>query len=138
MKREHYYIEVDEYGKWQYGKYRKVTADELDIILDDYAGKILKICSKGNKGAMIMWACFKSRLCGGCYHDMINSYSLLTDDSKSLVDREHELRHLWEEYETLWQIRYYGTVEQYYLDEAAKAKEHYEKYIGKVAGDSDE
>lgn len=76
-----------------------------------------------------MWACFKSRISSGCYGDMINAYSLLTDDYKSLVDREHELRHAWYHYMELWQIRYYGTVEEYFLKQAATAKEHLSKYI---------
>ena len=128
MRRGFYYVPVDEHNHWSPVKYRKVTADELDKLLDIFGERVLKICSNGSEGAMAMWACFKSRINGGCYSDMINAYRLLTDDSKSLVDREHELRHAWDEYETLWQIRYFETVENYYLKQASEAKERYEKY----------
>ncbi len=110
------------------GKYRKVNAEELDEILKKYGDRVLSICSSRSRGAMTMWACFKSRINSGCYSDMINAYTLLSDDPKSLHEREHELRHAWDEYEELWAIRYHGTLEQYYLDEAKKAREHAERY----------
>ena len=127
-KQKEYLVQVDAYKKWTPGVYRKVSADELDALLDHYGRMVLHIVSNGTKGAMAMWACFKSRINGGCYSDMINAYSLLTDDTQNLVTREHELRHLWNQYEELWRIRYHGTVEQYYLDRAAEAKERFEKY----------
>lgn len=134
MKKDFYYVQVDEYKKWSSGKYRKVTADELDELLKVFGDKVLNLCSNGSEGAMAMWACFKSRINGGCYSDMINAYRLLTDDSKSLVDREHELRHAWDEYEELWRIRYFGTVENYYLKKASEARERYEKYCSETGG----
>lgn len=129
MRQEEYYIQVDKYNKWDPGHYHKVTADELDKILDHFGSIVLRKCANGAEGAMAMWACFKSSINGGCYSDMINAYRLLTDDPKSLVDREHELRHAWYQYKELWQIRYYGTVENYYLEQAKKAKEYCERYI---------
>ena len=126
-KRE-FLVQVDEYGNWTEGKYRKVNAEELDEILKKYGDRVLSICSSRSRGAMTMWACFKSRINSGCYSDMINAYTLLSDDPKSLHEREHELRHAWDEYEELWAIRYHGTLEQYYLDEAKKAREHAERY----------
>ena len=129
MRREAYFVRVDEFNKWTPCKYRKVDADELDKILEEYGKKVLEICSNGQRGAMAMWACFKSRINGGCYGDMINAYRLLVDDSKSLVDREHELRHAWEEYNELWRIRYFGSVEEYHIQKAKEAKEQMEKYM---------
>ena len=126
-KRE-FLVQVDEYGNWTEGKYRKVNAEELDEILKKYGDRVLSICSSRSRGAMTMWACFKSRINSGCYSDLINAYALLSDDPKSLHEREHELRHAWDEYEELWAIRYHGTLEQYYLDEAKKAREHAERY----------
>lgn len=127
-KSKRYLVQVDANKKWTPCTYREVDEEELDAILDYYGGTILRIVSNGNKGAMAMWACFKSRIAGGCYSDMINAYRLLSDDSKSLVDREHELRHIWNQYEELWRIRYYGTVEAYYLAKAEKAREYFDKY----------
>lgn len=128
-KNEKFMIQVDAHKNWAPGKYREVTRDELDALLEHFGHKVLNICSNGCEGAMAMWACFKSNINGGCYSDMINAYRLLTDDRKSLVDREHELRHAWNQYEELWQIRYFGTVEAYYLDEAKRAKEYRERYL---------
>lgn len=127
MKRESYLVRVDQFNNWTPIEYRKVDAEELDSILDVFGKRVLDICSSGNRGSMAMWACFKSRINGGCYGDMINAYRVLTDDSKSLVDREHELRHCWEEYEELWRIRYFGSVEEYHLQKAKEAKEQFEK-----------
>lgn len=123
-----YMVQVDEYMHWTPSKYRPVTAEKLDEILDKYGRAILNIVSNGEKGAMAMWACFKDRISGGSYSDMINAYRLLTDDSKNLVEREHELRHLWDKYEELWCIRFFGTVEAYHLEKAQIAKEHFERY----------
>lgn len=128
-KNEKFFVQVDQYKKWSPGKYREVTCDELDELLEHFGNRVLRMCSNGSEGAMAMWACFKSNINGGCYSDMINAYRLLTDDSKSLVDREHELRHAWNEYKELWQIRYYGTVEAYYLEQAQKAKEYRERHL---------
>lgn len=128
-KNEKFFVQVDQYKKWSPGKYREVTREELDELLEHFGNRVLRMCSNGSEGAMAMWACFKSNINHGCYSDMINAYRLLTDDSKSLVDREHELRHAWNEYEELWQIRYYGTVEAYYLEQAQKAKEYRERYL---------
>ena len=124
-------IQVDEYGNWTEGKYREVDAAELDKILKKYGDKVLSICESRERGAMIMWACFKSRINSGSYADLINAYALLSDDPKTLHEREHELRHAWDEYEELWAIRYHGTLEQYYLDEAKRAKEHADRCQGK-------
>lgn len=131
MKRESYMVRVDKFNKWTPCEYRSVDADELDKILEEYGKRVMSICSNGQMGAMAMWACFKSRINGGCYSDIINAYRLLTDDSKSLVDREHELRHVWQEYEELWRIRYFGSVEEYHLQKAKEAKEEFQKRMEK-------
>lgn len=125
--KKEFLVQVDEYGNWTEGKYRKVDKDELDKLVEKYGNMVLSICSNRAKGAMIMWACFKSRINSGCYSDMINAYALLTDDHESLHAREHELRHLWDKYEELWAIRYYGSLENYYLEEAKKAREYFER-----------
>ena len=127
-KKDFYYIRVDEKGLWTPCKYRKVTREELDKILDTYGKKVLAICSNGTIGTMSMWACFKSRICSGCYSEMISMYQLMSNDTKSLVDREHELRHMWYQYEELWQIRVAGSVENYYLNKAEESKKHFENY----------
>ena len=127
-KKEYYMVRVDENGIWTPCKYRKVTREELDKLVEDYGKKVLALCSNGNIGAMSMWACFKSRICSGCYSEMINMYRLLSNDNKSLVDREHELRHMWYQYEELWQIRVAGSVADYYLKKAEESKEHFENY----------
>lgn len=128
-KKDFYYVRVDEHGNWTPSSYRRVTADELDVLVDKFGKIVLSICSRGAQGAMAMWACFKSRICGGCYDDMINAYRLLTGDSKSLVDREHELRHAYENYQELWCIRYFGSVEEYHLKKAEESREHFNRYI---------
>lgn len=130
-EQKQFWVQVDAYKHWTPGTYRSVTKDELDALIDHYGGTIMRLVSNGEQGAMAMWACFKSNISGGCYSDMINAYRLLTDDKKSLVDREHELRHLWKQYEELYRIRYYGTVEAYHLKRAAEAKERFEKYMPK-------
>lgn len=127
-EQKEFLVQVDEYKKWTPCVYRTVTMDEMDALLAHYGGMVLRLVSNGTQGAMAMWACFKSNINGGCYSDMINAYRLLTDDSRSLVDREHELRHLWNQYKELWQIRYYGTVEAYHLKRAAEAKERLDRY----------
>ena len=127
-KKEYYMIRVDEYGNWTPCKYRKVTGDELDKILNTYGKNVLGLCSNGKNSAMIMWAYFKNIISSGCYEDMINAYRLLSNDNKSLVDREHELRHMWDNYQELWRIRYFGSVENYYLEEANDAREFFERY----------
>lgn len=129
MKQDYYYVRVDERGKWEPCKYRKVTCDELDKLVDDYGKTVLRMCSYGTQGVMAMWACFKNCIDGGCYSDMINAYRLMSGDSKSLVDREHELRHAYKQYEELYRIRYYGSVEQYHLKMAEEARERLCKYI---------
>lgn len=121
-------VPVDNHDKYTPCSYRTVTKEELDKLLEKFGNRVLQICERGNLGAMAMWAVFKSRICCGCYSDMINVYRLLSGDNQSLVDREHELRHAYREYEELWQIRYFGTVEEYYLEHAREAKEHFEKY----------
>lgn len=129
MKREFYYVRVDARNKFTPTKYHKVTCEELDEMIDVFADRVLSICSNGNNGAMTMWACFKSALCRGCYSDLINAYRLLSGDSKSLVDREHELRHAWEEYIELKRIRLYGSLYEYYMKKAEESKRVYDKYI---------
>lgn len=129
---ETFLVQVDVHNRWSEGKYREVTADELDAILDKFGARVLHIVSNGQEGAMAMWACFKNSINGGCYSDMINAYRLLSSDTKSLVDREHELRHAWNEYYELWQIRYFGSVHAYYEAKAKKAKERYECYALKA------
>lgn len=126
-----FWIQVDEHKKWTPCKYRKVNEAELDMLLDHYGAMILRIVSNGQEGAMAMWACFKNCISGGCYSEMINAYRLLSGDSKSLVDREHELRHLWNQYEELWRIRYHGSVENYHIKRAADARAHFLKYCQK-------
>lgn len=127
-KKDFYYVRVDEKGLWTPCKYRKVTREELNKLVEDYGKKVLALCSNGTIGAMSMWACFKSRICSGCYSEMINMYRLLSNDNKSLVDREHELRHKWYQYEELWQIRVAGSVTDYYLKKAEESKEYFENY----------
>lgn len=70
-KRE-FLVQVDEYGNWTEGKYRKVNAEELDEILKKYGDRVLSICSSRSRGAMTMWACFKSRINSGCYLSLIH------------------------------------------------------------------
>ena len=131
MRQEFYYAQVDpktnDYS-WTECKYHKLTLEQMDDALQKWGNKVLHIVSNGKEGAMAMWACFKSHINSGCYSDMINAYRLLTDDHKSLVDRERELRHAWNHYEELWQIRYYGTVENYLKEELERAKERYQRY----------
>lgn len=128
-KQEFYYIRVDRYGKWTPCEYRKVSCEELDELIDHYGKHMLSLCSNGEHGAMAMWAFFKNKIGKGCYNDMINAYRLLSNDSKSLVGREHELRHVWEEYEELWRIRYHGTVEAYFLSKAEESRKRQKKYM---------
>lgn len=128
VKKDYYMVQVDENLIWTPCKYRKVTCDELDSILDTYGKKVLALCSNGKIGAMTMWAYFKNQISGGCYGEMINAYSLLTNDNKSLVDREHEFRHVWNIYEELWKIRYFGSMENFYLERVKEAKEYFENY----------
>lgn len=127
-KKDFYYVRVDKKGLWTPCKYRQVTREELDKLVEDYGKKVLVLCSNGTIGAMSMWACFKSRICSGCYSEMISMYQLLSGDTKSLVDREHELRHMWKQYEELWQIRVFGSVENFHTKRAEEAKEHFENY----------
>ena len=132
MRQEFYYAQVDpktnDYS-WTDCKYHKLTIEQMDDALEKWGNKILHIVGNGKEGVMAMWACFKNRINSGCYSDMINAYRLLTDDHKSLVDREHELRHAWNHYEELWQIRYYGSVENYLKEELERAKKYYQNYF---------
>lgn len=121
-----YLVRVDKYGQWNDSEYREVTTEELDTLISKFGDNALSICSRGNEGAMVMWAYFKNIICRGCYEDMINAYRLMSHDSKSLVEREHELRYAYERYRELWQIRYYGSVEKYYLKKAEEAKHTFE------------
>lgn len=125
-----YAVRVDIYNKWTPTQYRYVTRDELDDIIKIYGNEVKEICSRGSQGAMTMWAYFKSRIDKGCYSDMINAYSLLAIDNKSLVDREHELRHAFEQYKELWAIRYFGSLENYFRKKASEAEETLKKYGG--------
>lgn len=126
-KNNTYRVRVDIHKNWTTNQFREVTSEELDAILEHFGNKVLYLCSNGTQGAMTMWAVFKNRINHGCYSDIINAYRLMSGDRKSLVDREHELRQAWKEYEELWQIRYHGSVEQYYLDRAQEAKEFFDK-----------
>lgn len=123
-----YLVPVDKNDKYTPCSYRAVTADELDRLLEKFGNRVLDIVASGERGAMAMWACFKSRISDGCYSDIINAYQLLTNDSKSLVEREHELRHAYNEYHELWCICYFGSVENYYLKKAEDARQHFERY----------
>ena len=127
-------VRVDENGKWTSTKYRKVGVKELDEILDKYRAELRRICGNGKQGAMTMWAFFRNKIDGGCYSDLINAYDLLGDDSKSLVDREHEFRHLFNQYEELWQIRYHNSVEEYHLGKAEDAKKKLDDYLKENGG----
>lgn len=124
--KKEYLVPVGASNEWLGNKYRKVSREELDKILEIYSNDILKIISNGEQGVMTMWAYFKNRLCGGCYGDIINAYRILSNDNKSLVDREHELRHAYQRYKELWRIRYFGSVEAYHLAKAKEAKEKLE------------
>ena len=128
MNQKTYLVRVDERKEWTPINYREVTKEELDDLLEVYGGKVLSICSNGKQGSMSMWACFKNHISKGCYSDLINAYRILSDDNKSLVDREHELRHAWNQYIELWRIRHFGSVENYYLEKANEAKEYFERY----------
>lgn len=130
-KNKKFLIRVDEYNRWTHDKYREVTADELDKIIDGFGRSILSIVSHGTRGAMTMWACFLNCIQGGCYGDVINAYRIMSDDPVSLVNHEHELRHLWQQYQELHAIRYYGSLEAYYLEKAKRAKETFDKYAPK-------
>lgn len=130
-------VRVDQYGNWTEDKYREVTRDELDAILVKFSRQLMELVS-GKTGAMAMWACFKNVTsavsgCGG-YSDAINAYRMLTDDHKSLEDREHELRHFWKKYEELKQIRHYGSVEAYYLKRAEEARSRHVRILEKQGG----
>lgn len=123
-KQTKFLVRVDQYGNWTEDKYREVTRDELDAILVKYSRQLMNLVA-GRPGAMAMWACFKNVTsavsgCGG-YSDVINAYRMLTDDVKSLEDREHELRHFWKKYDELKQIRYHGSVEAYHCKMAEEA-----------------
>lgn len=130
-------VRVDQYGNWTEDTYRAVTREELDDILEKYSRQLMDLVA-GKTGAMAMWACFKNVTsavsgCGG-YGDAINAYRMLTDDHKSLEDREHELRHFWKKYEELKQIRYHGTVEAYYLKRAEEAKNRQTRVLQNMGG----
>lgn len=130
-------VRVDQYGNWTEDTYRAVTHEELDDILEKYSRQLMDLVA-GKTGAMAMWACFKNVTsavsgCGG-YGDAINAYRMLTDDHKSLEDREHELRHFWKKYEELKQIRYHGTVEAYYLKRAEEAKNRQTRVLQNMGG----
>lgn len=120
-KEAKFLIRVDQYGNWTADKYREVTRDELDKILEKYSRQLMDLVA-GPRGAMAMWACFKNVAGTGSYADAINAYRMLTDDHKSLEEREHELRHFWNKYEELKKIRYHGSVEAYHLKKAEEAK----------------
>ena len=130
-------VRVDQYGNWTEDTYRAVTREELDDILEKYSRQLMDLVA-GKTGAMAMWACFKnvtSAVSGfGGYGDAINAYRMLTDDHKSLEDREHELRHFWKKYEELKQIRYHGTVEAYYLKRAEEAKNRQTRVLQNMGG----
>ena len=128
MRKNTYLIRIDKNRNWM-KEYREVSREELDELIKKVGHDILNICSRGDEGAMAMWACFANRIKNGRYGEMINAYRLLAKDNKSLVEREHELRHAWYKYDELWKIRYYGTVEHYYLKKSQEAKETMEKYL---------
>lgn len=134
QKNTRYFVRVDKYGVWTPTEYREVTRDELDSLIIKFGNRVLDICSRGQEGAMIMWAFFKSRIRNGSYEDMINAYRLMSTDHKSLVDRETEIRHLWQQYEELWQIRYYRTVEEYYLKKAEEARQLRDSHLKNEGG----
>lgn len=128
MNEKTYQVRVDENNVWRTSTYRQVTEEELDKIIELYGQKVMSICSRGQNGAMAMLAFFKSAVSGGCYQEMANTYELLSGDNKSLVDREHELRCAWEHYQELCNIRWFGTMENYYLEQAKEAKAHMTMY----------
>ena len=114
MKLEYYWVPTDKFGNWTPDKEIKMTADELDKIIDKYEGEIYRMI-EGREGAMTMWACFLNHMQKG-YSSAINSFHLLTNDHRSLVDREHELRHKWNQYRELQNIRYHGSEREYLED----------------------
>ena len=132
-EQKEYLVEVDKQKRWTSGVYRSVTKEELDEIIDEYGKKVLQIVGNGEKGAMAMLACFENSIGNNGYKELINAYDLLAGDSKSLSEREHELRNLWKQYKDLWYIRYFGTVEEYYLHCARNAFEHFELFNRKDA-----
>lgn len=136
-KNEKFLVRVDQFGNWTEDKYRAVTRDELDEILAKYSRQLMDLVA-GKTGAMAMWACFKNVTsavsgCGG-YSDAINAYRMLTDDHKSLEDREHELRHLWNKYNELKKIRYHGSVEAYHHKMAEEAKNRQARILTNQGG----
>ena len=122
MNEKTYQVRVDELGNWRKSTYRKVTETELDKLIEEYGKKVMEICMRGQNGAMTMLAFSKNAVSGGSYEEMICAYELLSEDTKSLVDREHELRFAWEHYQELQRIRCFGTLENYYLEQAKEAR----------------
>lgn len=133
-----YKVPVDPHGNWIENRGGVYILDEetLDKIISKYEGEIYRLI-EGRKGVMAMWACFLNHLSirGTCsYSSAINAYCIMSDDHKSLVDREHELRHKWNQYEILWKIRYHGSLTQYYEDKLKEKREWEEHICSKVLG----
>ena len=115
MTKTTFLVRVDERGNWTRKKYREVTADELDVILDKYSRKI-KNTIASNKGAVAMQSCFNSIASGYEYPEG-------ADNTQTPKDCEYVLRLLLTRYDELKRIRTYGSVEQYHLSKANKARE---------------
>ena len=136
MEQETFWVQVDEWGNWSPCKYREVTADELDKLIDLYGKRVLQLVSRGREGAMVMWAVFKNRITGEGFSDLSNAYRLLTDDTPCLLTREHELRHAYEQWEELFRIRYYGSVAAYYLHKADEATKYIQRHRGNYTAET--
>lgn len=115
MTKTTFLVRVDEYGNWTRKQYREVTADELDVILDKYSRKIKNTISSSS-GAVAMQSCFNSITSG--YESPEG-----TDNVQTPKDCEYVLRLLLTRYDELKRIRTYGSVEQYHISKANKARE---------------
>lgn len=115
MTKTTFLVRVDEYGNWTRKQYREVTADELDVILDKYSRKIKNTIS-GNSGAVAMQSCFNSITSG--YESSEGA-----DNAQTPKGCEYILRLLLTRYDELKRIRTYGSVEQYHISKANKARE---------------
>lgn len=127
-KKKTFLIPVDQYKNWTEGKFREVDLKEMEDILQYWAYKVMELCA-GRDGSMAMWAYFKSRTNNGCYSDAINAYRILTNDSKSLVDLEHNLRHTYDEWRYLWAVRYYGSYAKYQEVKTAAIRKRFNEQL---------
>lgn len=117
MKMESYKVPVDQFYNWTWDRYLEVSEAELDKIIRIYAKRVMDRC-EGPNGAMAMWAYFEEKTNNGGYEAACNAYRLLSGDNKTLTDREHELRRLFEQWRELWAIRYFDSYSNYLREKA--------------------